>query len=91
MGERSFYVHSFSVLAIVGTLVYILFNHLYEYQYAFDHVNNAMPMKYVLSAMWEGQGGDFFAVDILACGIGDSVNTLVEKLGTMGHGSFGND
>jgi cytochrome c-type biogenesis protein CcmF len=55
----AFYVHSFSVLAIVGTLIYILFNHLYEYQYAFDHVNNAMPMKYVLSAMWEGQEGSF--------------------------------
>ncbi len=54
-----FFVHGFSVFAIIGTLLYILTNHLYEYHYAWDHLNNAMPLKYVFSCLWEGQEGSF--------------------------------
>ena len=54
-----FFVHGLSVFGVIGTLLYILFNHLYEYKYAWDHLNNAMPMKYVFSCMWEGQEGSF--------------------------------
>jgi cytochrome c-type biogenesis protein CcmF len=58
-GRTGFVIHSFSVFSIIGCLLYILFNHLYEYKYAWDHLNNAMPMKYVFSCMWEGQEGSF--------------------------------
>ncbi len=54
-----FFIHGFAVFGIIGTLLYILFNHLYEYKYAWDHLNSAMPMKYVFSCMWEGQEGSF--------------------------------
>ena len=54
-----FYAHAIGVFGVIGTLFYILFNHLYEYKYAWDHLNNAMPMKYVFSCMWEGQEGSF--------------------------------
>jgi cytochrome c-type biogenesis protein CcmF len=54
-----FIIHGISVFGIIGTLLYILFNHLYEYKYAWDHLNSAMPMKYVFSCMWEGQEGSF--------------------------------
>jgi len=54
-----FYIHGAAVFGVVGTMLYILFNHLYEYKYAWDHLNNAMPMKYVFSCMWEGQEGSF--------------------------------
>lgn len=57
--RKGFYVHGISIIGIVGSLFYILFNHLYEYKYAFDHLNNEMPMKYVFSCMWEGQEGSF--------------------------------
>jgi cytochrome c-type biogenesis protein CcmF len=58
-GRIGFYIHSGAVIGTVATLFYILFNHLYEYKYAFDHLNNSMPMKYVFSCMWEGQEGSF--------------------------------
>jgi cytochrome c-type biogenesis protein CcmF len=54
-----FYVHALSVIGVVITLFFILFNHLYEYKYAWDHLNSSMPMEYVFSCMWEGQEGSF--------------------------------
>jgi cytochrome c-type biogenesis protein CcmF len=54
-----FLTHGAAVFGTIGTLLYILFNHLYEYKYAWDHLNSAMPMKYVFSCMWEGQEGSF--------------------------------
>jgi cytochrome c-type biogenesis protein CcmF len=55
----AFRAHSFAVVGIMITLFYILFNHLYEYRYAWEHLNNAMPIKYVFSCFWEGQEGSF--------------------------------
>lgn len=55
----SFVIHGAAIFGIVGTLLYILFNHLYEYKYAWEHLNNAMDMKYIFSCMWEGQEGSF--------------------------------
>jgi cytochrome c-type biogenesis protein CcmF len=54
-----FMLHGISVFGVIGTLLYILTHHLYEYHYAWDHLNNAMPMKYVFSCLWEGQEGSF--------------------------------
>ncbi|MDZ4823612.1 MAG: cytochrome c biogenesis protein CcsA [Flavobacteriales bacterium] len=54
-----FRIHALAVVGIVGSLFYILFNHLYEYKYAWDHLNNAMPMQYIMSCFWEGQEGSF--------------------------------
>ena len=28
--------------------------------YVFDHVSGELPMKYILSAFWEGQEGSFY-------------------------------
>ena len=59
IARKAFYVHAFAVIGVVATLFYMLFNHLYEYKYVHDHLNNAMPMRYVFSCMWEGQEGSF--------------------------------
>jgi len=55
----SFSVHSISVIGIAATLFYMLFNHLYEYSYVWQHSNNSMPMEYIMSCFWEGQEGSF--------------------------------
>jgi cytochrome c-type biogenesis protein CcmF len=55
----AFYVHGISVIGVVGTLLFMLTNHLYEYKYVWEHLNNEMPMQYVFSCMWEGQEGSF--------------------------------
>lgn len=59
IARRSFRLHALSVLGIIAMMLTILFGHFYEYKYAFDHLNNAMPWKYMLSCLWEGQEGSF--------------------------------
>ena len=52
-------IHSFSILAIIGILFFLMINQMYEYKYAWDHVSDDLPMKYIFSAFWEGQEGSF--------------------------------
>jgi cytochrome c-type biogenesis protein CcmF len=59
IGRAAFSVHSFSVLGMVGMLLYLLYNHCFEYHYIWQHSNTEMPMKYILSSFWEGQEGSF--------------------------------
>jgi cytochrome c-type biogenesis protein CcmF len=59
LARLSFYLHSFSVVGIISTMFFMLFNHYYEYQYVYQHSNNSMPMRYILSCFWEGQEGSF--------------------------------
>lgn len=55
----SFYVHTLSVIGIVASLFYIIYNHRYEYYYAWDHSSNDLPTHYMISCFWEGQEGSF--------------------------------
>ncbi len=57
--RNAFYTHAFAVTGIIGTMFFMLVNHYYEYQYAWQHSNNEMPMRYILSCFWEGQEGSF--------------------------------
>jgi cytochrome c-type biogenesis protein CcmF len=59
LARFSFNLHGLSVLGIIGTLFWMLLNHYFEYQYAWQHSNTAMDMKYILSCFWEGQEGSF--------------------------------
>lgn len=59
IARRAFYGHAISVIGVIATLFIMLFNHMYEYKYVWDHLNNAMPMRYMFSCMWEGQEGSF--------------------------------
>ncbi len=52
-------IHSFSIFAVIGILFYLMISQMYEYQYAWDHVSDDLPMKYIFSAFWEGQEGSF--------------------------------
>lgn len=55
----SFWIHTVSVLGIIVLLLFLLFNHRFEYHYVWQHSNKAMQMKYILSCLWEGQEGSF--------------------------------
>lgn len=59
LGRSLFFVHGLSVFGIVGTLMYMLVGHMFEYQYIWQHSNTDMPMRYILSCFWEGQEGSF--------------------------------
>ena len=59
LGRIGFFVHSGSILGVVGLMFYAMASHMYEYIYVFEHVSDELPMKYILSAFWEGQEGSF--------------------------------
>lgn len=52
-------VHSTALLGIIGTMLFMMSNHFYEFHYVWEHVSDELPMRYILSAFWEGQEGSF--------------------------------
>ncbi|MGD1841947.1 MAG: cytochrome c biogenesis protein CcsA [Thermonemataceae bacterium] len=54
-----FGIHSVAVISVIASLFYIIYNHLYEYHYAYDHSSNNLPVHYMISCFWEGQEGSF--------------------------------
>ena len=59
LGRWSFIVHGISVFVLIGLIFYAMYHQKYEYKYVFDHVSPELPMRYILSAFWEGQEGSF--------------------------------
>jgi cytochrome c-type biogenesis protein CcmF len=55
----SFLIHAIGIAGIIGSLFYIIQQHLFEYHYAWQHSSRALPPKYLLSCFWEGQEGSF--------------------------------
>ncbi len=58
-GRVAFYIHAAAVFGVVGTLFYIIYNHLFEYHYAWSHSSTRLPVEYMISSFWEGQEGSF--------------------------------
>jgi cytochrome c-type biogenesis protein CcmF len=54
-----FFAHTISVIGIVSSLFIIIYNHYYEYHYAWSHSSNSLPTHYMVSCFWEGQEGSF--------------------------------
>lgn len=59
IGRSAFLVHGISVFGIMAMIFYVMINNMFEYQYAWEHVSEDLPMKYIFSAFWEGQEGSF--------------------------------
>lgn len=59
LGRTGFYIHGVSILMLMSIIFYAMYNHMYEYKYVFEHVSDELPMRYILSAFWEGQEGSF--------------------------------
>jgi len=59
LSRSAFVLHQISVFGIIGTLLYMLYNGMFEYNYVWQHSNSEMPMRYILSSFWEGQEGSF--------------------------------
>ncbi len=52
--------HFLSVAAIGAVLYVLILNHRFEFQYVWQHSSRALPLKYVISSLWEGQEGSFW-------------------------------
>ncbi len=59
MGKTGFIIHGLSTFSLIGLIFYMMVNHMYEYTYVQQHVSDDLPMRYILSAFWEGQEGSF--------------------------------
>ncbi len=55
----SFYVHGLAVLGVVASLFIIIYNHYFEYHYAYSHSDSRLPLHYLISTFWNGQEGSF--------------------------------
>lgn len=55
----SFYIHTGATVMIAFSLFEIIYNHRYEYFYAYSHSSKALPVHYMISSFWEGQEGAF--------------------------------
>ncbi|RYZ24441.1 MAG: cytochrome c assembly protein [Chitinophagaceae bacterium] len=65
-----FYAECISIVAIFGTLFYIISNHLFEFKYAWQHSSRSLEPKYLLSCFWEGQEGSFLLWSFWHCVLG---------------------
>ncbi len=54
-----FQIHAFSVVLIFFSLFFIIHQHYFEYQYAYQHSSTELPVYYMISCFWEGQEGSF--------------------------------
>ena len=70
MARIAFLVEVLAVIGIFGMLYYIISRHLFEYKYAWQHSNLALPMQYILSCFWEGQEGSFLLWSFWHCILG---------------------
>ncbi len=59
IGRAGFWLHGLSVLAVIGTIFFILIEKRYEYAYAQKVVSDDLPFKYIFSAFWQEQEGSF--------------------------------
>jgi cytochrome c-type biogenesis protein CcmF len=59
LGRISFGIHSLALFGVVASLFYIIYNHYFEYHYAWSHSSRSLPVHYMISCFWEGQEGSF--------------------------------
>ena len=70
IARGAFFLEIISVLGIFTALYVIISNHMFEYRYAWQHSNLALPMQYILSCFWEGQEGSFLLWSFWHCMLG---------------------
>ena len=57
LARLSFITEAFAVFLTFFVIVYMMFNHMFEYKYVWQHSSLSLEPKYILSAIWEGQEG----------------------------------
>ncbi|MBC8110401.1 MAG: cytochrome C biogenesis protein, partial [Verrucomicrobia bacterium] len=55
----AFAIHGVAVMGIMTSLFFIIYNHYYEYHYAWNYSSNSLPTHFVIATFWNGQEGGF--------------------------------
>jgi len=59
VARTAFIIDAVSVMAVFGSIFYIISQHYFEYYYAYNHSDKSLNPGYLLSCIWEGQEGSF--------------------------------
>ncbi len=59
MGRIAFWANSISILGVAVLLFYVIYNHYFEYHYAWSYTSRSLPVYYIVSGFWNGQEGGF--------------------------------
>ena len=70
LARIAFYIQSFSVISVIGLLMYLIVQHRFEYYYVWQHSSTTMPLRYIFSCLWEGQEGSFLLWSFWHCVLG---------------------
>jgi cytochrome c-type biogenesis protein CcmF len=70
MGRIAYKINVFAVFAVVATIFYIVSNHLFEYNFAWEHSSKSLRFQYILACIWEAQEGSFLLWTIWVCVLG---------------------
>ncbi len=58
-GRKVFIAHGIAVISTAVTLFLIIYNHNFEYHYAWSHSSINLSVEYMIACFWEGQEGSF--------------------------------
>lgn len=70
LARIAFITETIAVVSILVILYIIIYNHYFEYKYAYQHSEKSLPVKYLISCFWEGQEGSFMLWNFWHCIIG---------------------
>jgi cytochrome c-type biogenesis protein CcmF len=59
MGRIGFWLNTSSIIGMGVCLFYIIYNHYFEYHYAWSYTSKTLPVYYLVSGFWNGQEGGF--------------------------------
>jgi cytochrome c-type biogenesis protein CcmF len=59
MARIAFYANTISILGVGTLLFYVIYNHYFEYHYAWAYTSRSLPVYYIVSGFWNGQEGGF--------------------------------
>ncbi|WP_142685115.1 cytochrome c biogenesis protein CcsA [Chitinophaga polysaccharea] len=59
LARWSFIIQSAAVIGVFSCLYFILYNHYFEYKYAWRNTSRDLPIQYLLSSLWSDQEGSF--------------------------------
>ncbi|MBN8789185.1 MAG: cytochrome c biogenesis protein CcsA [Terrimonas sp.] len=79
LARISFYIEFVSVITTFVMLYIIIYNHYFEYQFAYKHSSRTLPTEYLLSSFWEGQEGSFMLWNFWHCILGLLIISTAKK------------
>lgn len=79
-GKVSYLLHVIALATSSFVLIYIIFNHYFEYAYVWKYSSVLMPLKYTIACFWAGQEGSFLLWGLFQSILGAIVLFTVKRM-----------